>query len=105
VRRPRRLTQPLGARKPLRRNGAQARFAAGVSDGRLTGGGRVVGSGGAVVEPILTAAQVGERLQLRPREVRRLFGHIAIRLGRKLVRFVWGDVVAELDRYRQGGTP
>jgi hypothetical protein len=46
---------------------------------------------------------VGERLQLKPREVRRLFASAAIVFGKKLVRYAWSDILEGLEQYRGNG--
>ncbi len=51
--------------------------------------------------PFLCDRQVGERLGLRPREVRRIFCRIAVPFGLKLRRYGWLDVLREIERLRR----
>ena len=56
---------------------------------------------------ILTAQQVGDRLQLQARQVRRLFAAQAFDFSsgterRKLLRFDWYAVLTALSEYRTG---
>jgi hypothetical protein len=51
----------------------------------------------------LSAAQVGERLGLRSREVHRLFRDVAFDLGPKLRRWAWQDVLEKLEDFRGNG--
>jgi len=52
------------------------------------------------LDRLLSAEEVGAKLGLRPREVRRLFRRVGIVFGRKLVRYHPADIAAELERYR-----
>lgn len=56
------------------------------------------------LDRLMTAEEVGTKLGLRAREVRRLFEHVTIRFGKKLTRFHPADIARELERYRGGAS-
>lgn len=53
------------------------------------------------LDAVLTRDEVAAWLKLKPRQVERL-GIPAIRLGRKTVRYLGGDVLAWLEAHRAG---
>ncbi len=50
-------------------------------------------------DDILTRDEVAARLKIKPRQVQRL-GIPCINLGRKTPRYLWGDVLKELEERR-----
>jgi len=71
--------------------------------GTLTGTSRtpMASAGGADIEPLMTAAEVGHLLQIPRKRAYEVVGHLAVQIAPRTLRWRRGDILALIDARRR----
>ena len=71
--------------------------------GTLTGTSRtpLASPGGAEIEPLMTAAEVGRLLQIPRKRAYEVVGHLAVQIAPRTLRWRRGDILALIDARRR----